>query len=242
MFFIPAIDLIGGQVVRLRQGDYDRKKTYHVDPVEQAEAFEQAGVTWLHVVDLDGARSGEPVHLDHIGRICRATNLKVEVGGGVRNRNTILALLEMGVQRVILGTAALQRWGWFEELMQDEAFHHRVVLGLDARDGLLAVSGWQHQLEASALEVAKAVSDWPLAAIVFTDIVVEGLCEGPNLSAIREMAESTRVPVVASGGVGQLDDLRQLRDLPIEGVIVGRALYDGAFTVDQALGVIERGE
>ncbi len=239
MDLFPAIDLIGGNVVRLRQGDFDRKKTYKADPVEQAEAFESAGATWLHVVDLDGARTGEPRHLDIVGRLCRRTKLKIEVGGGVRHRNTIRALLDHGAERVILGTAALQRWGWFEQLIHEEPFHHKLVLGLDAREGRLAVSGWEHQLETSALDVAQAVSDWPLGAINFTDITVEGLCEGPNLAAMREMAESTRVPVVASGGVGSLDDLRKLRDLPLQGVIVGRALYDGAFTAKQAIEVLE---
>ncbi len=239
MYLFPAIDLIGGQVVRLRQGDFDRRKTYEADPVQQAIEFEQAGATWLHMVDLDGARTGEPQNLDIVGRVCRKTKLKVEIGGGVRHRNTIRALLDQGASRVILGTAALQRWGWFEEVMQDEAFHNKIVLGLDARKGFLAVSGWEHQLETTALDVAKTVTDWPLGAINFTDIAVEGMCEGPNLIAMQEMAESTKIPVVASGGVGSLEDLRKLRELPLQGVIVGRALYDGAFTAKEAIEALE---
>ncbi len=239
MHLFPAIDLIAGKVVRLRQGDYARQTTYHDDPVTQAQAFEQAGATWLHVVDLEGARSGSPTHLDLIGRICRSTKLNVEVGGGVRHHHTITALLSMGVQRVVLGTAALQRWDWFEQLIGEPDFQHHLVLGLDARAGQLAISGWEHQLETSALDVAKAVSDWPLASIVYTDIAVDGTEKGPNLPATRQMAEATKVPIVASGGVGTLEHLRELRNLPLEGVIVGRALYEGAFTLEQALQAIE---
>lgn len=239
MHLFPAIDLRGGEVVRLLQGDYDRQTTYGHDPLTQAKRFETAGATWLHVVDLDGARDGEPAHQDAIARICRETRLHVEVGGGVRDETAIDRLLEAGAQRVVLGTAALEHWPWFEQLVQHEAYRHRLVLGLDARKGLLAVSGWEQTTQTTALEVARRVTDWPLAAIVYTDIATDGTMQGPNLAATRELAEATQVPVVASGGVGTLDHLRQLRELPIQGVIVGRALYENAFTLEQALGAIE---
>lgn len=243
MYLFPAIDLIEGKVVRLRQGDFGRRRTYEADPVEQAGSFEAAGATWLHMVDLDGARTGEPRNVAIVKQVCRQTKLKVEVGGGVRDRGAIEALLAAGVERVILGTAALTNWAWFEGLMEEEALHGRIVLGLDARGGKLAVSGWEDQLEADAFEVAGKVSDWPLGAINFTDIGVEGMCEGPNVEAMRRMTESTRVAVVASGGVGALDHLRQLREVEaLEGVIVGRAIYDGAFTAEEGIGVLEKGE
>ncbi len=239
MHLFPAIDLRDGHVVRLYQGDYDQQTTYGNDPVAQARLFADAGSTWLHVVDLDGARTGNITHIDVIRRMCDETSLKVEVGGGVRSSGTIDALLDAGVARVILGTAALKDWAWFEGLMGNPTYRGRVVLGLDARKGKVAVSGWESQLDATAVEIAQRVTDWPLAAIVYTDIATDGTLQGPNVEATREMAEATDVPIVASGGVGTLDHLRALRALPIQGAIVGRALYDGAFTIEEGLKTFE---
>ncbi|MFW6032701.1 MAG: 1-(5-phosphoribosyl)-5-[(5-phosphoribosylamino)methylideneamino]imidazole-4-carboxamide isomerase [Phycisphaeraceae bacterium] len=241
MHLFPAIDLRGGEVVRLRQGDYDQQTTYGQDPLEQARAFQDAGATWLHVVDLDGARAGRLMHLGPITRICRETDLKVEVGGGVRSEGAIDALLKAGVHRVVLGTAALENWDWFEGLMGNPTYRGRLVLGLDAKKGRLTVSGWEQTTEATPIEIAKKVTDWPLAAIVYTDIATDGMMTGPNVEATRELAEATDVPVVASGGVGTLDHLRALRELPIQGAIVGRAIYEGAFTPQEAVEVLERG-
>ncbi|MEM6457958.1 MAG: 1-(5-phosphoribosyl)-5-[(5-phosphoribosylamino)methylideneamino]imidazole-4-carboxamide isomerase [Planctomycetota bacterium] len=241
MYLFPAIDLRGGRVVRLRQGDYDQQTTYGDDPVAQAKAFEDAGATWLHVVDLDGARSGRAEHRDAVAAICAETNLKVEVGGGVRDEPAIEALLRAGAYRVVVGTAALRNWAWFEGLMGNPTYRGRLVLGLDARGGKLAVEGWEETTETEAVEVAAKVSDWPLAAIVYTDIATDGTLEGPNVAATREMCDATDVPVVASGGVGTLADLAALRDLPVQGAIVGRALYDGRFTAEQAIAVLEAG-
>ncbi len=239
MFLLPAIDLLDGRVVRLLKGDYDRKTTYGDDPLEQARAFESAGSSWLHVVDLSGARSGQPEHLEQIRAICAGTQLKVEVGGGIRDTDTVNRLLDAGVRRVILGTAALREWAWFESLAQQPDMADRLVLGLDARKGLLAISGWEQTTETTALEIARRVKGWALSAIVFTDIDTDGTLAGPNLDSTRAMAEATDVPIVASGGVGSLDDLRALRTLPIQGSIVGRALYDGAFTIEEALAAFE---
>ena len=239
MFLFPAIDLRNGRVVRLHQGDYAQQKTYDTDPLEQAKTFEAAGATWLHIVDLDGARSGVMTHAGVMETICRNTKLKVEVGGGVRTAETIDALLNIGVTRVILGTAALQNWKWFEDLVHRPAYRDRLVLDLGASKGKLTVSGWEKQLDATPVEIAKKVSDWPLAAIVYTDVAVDGTMKGPNIAATREVAEATRVPVVASGGVGTLVHLRALRALPIQGVIVGRAIYEGAFGVAEALRAVE---
>lgn len=240
MFLFPAIDLRAGKVVRLHQGDYDKQTTYGAEPLEQARLYEAAGATWVHIVDLDGARSGKMTHLDAIERVCRGTKLKVEVGGGVRDEAAIKTLLAAGVSRVILGTAALQNWAWFEQLVQSHAYAGRIVLDLGAHQGKLTVSGWEKQLDATPIEIAQQVSDWPLAAIVYTDVAVDGTMKGPNLAATRGIAAATRVPIVASGGVGTLEHLRALRKLPLQGAIVGRALYEGAFTIDQAIAALER--
>lgn len=239
MELFPAIDLRGGKVVRLYQGDYSRQTTYGDDPVEQARRFEAEGAKWLHVVDLDGAREGKLTQLPVVERICQGTKLKVELGGGVRSEETIRRLLEAGLTRVILGTSALRNWPWFEKLAARPEYAGKLVLGLDAREDQVAVSGWEEQTGATVLEIARRVSDWPLAAIVYTDIAVDGTLSGPNVAATRQLAEATKVPVVASGGVGTLDHLRQLKALPLQGVIVGKALYEGAFTVRQAVSVLK---
>jgi len=241
MYLFPAIDLRSGRVVRLYQGDYDRQTIYGDDPVAQAQRFADAGASYLHVVDLDAARTGEPQHLDIVERVCSRANLTVEFGGGVRDEATIQQLLDAGVQRIVLGTAALMNWPWFEHVAHNPAYAGRLVLGLDARKGQLAVSGWERTTEASPEQVAGQVSGWPLAGIVYTDIATDGTLGGPNLDATRAVAQATDVPIVSSGGVGTLEHLRQLRTLPIFGAIVGRAIYDGAFTVEQAINVFEQG-
>lgn len=242
MHLFPAIDLRNGKVVRLLQGDYDKQTTYADDPVEQAKHFEAAGASWLHVVDLDGAKAGQLKHIKQIEKIARATNLKIEVGGGVRTEGALDLLLGSGVTRAIIGTAALERWRWFESLMGNPTYRGRLVLGLDAREGMLAVSGWEETTQTSAVEIAKKVNDWPLAAIVYTDIATDGTMKGPNVEATRKMAEATHVPVVASGGVGTLEHLRALRELPIQGAIIGKSLYENAFSVEEALAVFEKGK
>lgn len=242
MYLFPAIDLIDSQVVRLLQGDYGKQTTYEADPLQCAQAYEAAGCTWLHVVDLDGAKTGMPMNLDVINRICENTKLKVEVGGGIRDEITIDRLLDAGVNRVIMGTAALRNWDWFQRLAHEKRFDHSIVLGLDARKGKVAVAGWEEELELTALEIAKRVNDWPLAAIVFTDIATDGTLQGPNIPSTDEIAAATNVPIVSSGGVGTLDHLRALRDRPYQGAIVGRALYDDAFTIQEAIDALEHGK
>ncbi len=238
MDLFPAIDLREGRVVRLMQGDYERETTYGDDPVAVASDFVAQGATWLHVVDLDGARTGELTQLPQIQAICRGTSLRVEVGGGIRSRETIEAMLEAGVQRVILGTAALRDWDWFTSLAQDPALAHRLVLGLDAREGRLAVSGWEQTTDTLATDIARRVHGWPLAAIVYTDIATDGTLKGPNVPATAEIIQATDVPIIASGGVGTLEHLRELARLKLAGVIVGRAIYEKAFTVDEALDIL----
>ena len=241
MHLFPAIDLRGGRVVRLLRGDYDRQTTYGDDPVAQAEAFAAAGATWLHVVDLDGARSGEAHNRDAIAAICRATTLKVEVGGGVRDEAAVDALLSAGVARVVLGSAAIKRFDWFAELSQRDAYRGRLVLGLDAKGGKAATDGWEQTTGDDATDVAARTRGLPLAAIVYTDVATDGTLEGPNVPSTAEICDATDVPVVASGGVGTLEHLVALRRLPIQGAIVGRAIYDRAFTTEEAIAVFERG-
>ncbi|MDX1564570.1 MAG: 1-(5-phosphoribosyl)-5-[(5-phosphoribosylamino)methylideneamino]imidazole-4-carboxamide isomerase [Phycisphaeraceae bacterium] len=239
MNLLPAIDLMDGQIVRLYQGDYDRQTTYGDDPVDQARRFEDAGARWLHVVDLAGARNGRSEHLGVIERICAQTGLQVELGGGIRDRETIRRCLEAGAARLVLGTAALGQWDLFQQWVHEPALEKKLVLGLDARHGKLAVSGWETETETDIEQVAEQVSGWPLAAIVYTDIETDGTLAGPNLEATERIARTTDVPVVASGGVGKIEHLLALRRLPIEGAIVGRALYDGAFTIEEALEAFE---
>jgi len=234
----PAIDLRGGKVVRLTQGDYDRQTTYGDDPLAQAQHFADAGATWLHVVDLDGARSGDMTHASVIASICEKTHLKVEVGGGVRDEARIDELLSLGVTRAVVGTAALRDWPWFESLVP--RYPRKIVLGLDAKNGLMATDGWEKTSNRSVLDLARQVNGWPLAAIVYTDIAVDGTLTGPNVELTKQMAEATDVPIVASGGVGLLDHLRALRTLPIQGAIVGKALYEHKFTIHEAIEVFER--
>lgn len=242
MYLFPAIDLRGHQVVRLLKGDYDQQTTYGDDPVAVAKGFEDAGCTWLHVVDLDGARSGKMEHLKEIEAITKATNLKVEVGGGVRDDLAIDQLFSAGVTRAILGTAALKNWEWFSQLMGNPTYRGRLVLGLDAKDGEVAVSGWEEGSGKNAFDIAQEVSTWPLSAIVYTDIATDGTLKGPNVPATKKMTELTDVPIVASGGVGTLDHLRKLRELKVQGAIVGKAIYDGRFTVEEAVQVFEQGK
>lgn len=241
MHLFPAIDLRHGQVVRLAQGDYDRQTTYGSDPLAVARSFEEAGASWVHIVDLDGAREGTMRNVEHVERICRETKLKVEVGGGVRSEGVIDALLRAGAFRVVVGTKALRDWPWFESLMGNPTYRGRLVLGLDARDGKVAVDGWEKSTGQSAFDIARKVKDWPLAAIVYTDIATDGMLTGPNVEATAKMAESTDVPIVASGGVGTLAHLKALRKLPIQGAIVGRAIYEGKFMVAEAVEVFEKG-
>lgn len=239
MFLFPAIDLREGKVVRLYKGDYNRQTTYGDDPLAYAQQFEQAGATWLHVVNLDGARAGVPGHLEQIHSIAARTRLKIEFGGGIRDEKAIRTALDAGATRVVLGTAALQNLTWFESIARQTDLSDRLVLGLDAKEGMAAVAGWEQTTDLTALEVAQRVSDWGLAAIVYTDIATDGTLAGPNIPATRQIAQATRIPVVASGGVGTLDHLRALRKLPIQGAIVGKALYDGAFTIQDAISALE---
>ena len=240
MNLLPAIDLRDGKCVRLLQGDYARQIDYREDPVGQARAFEDEGARWVHVVDLDGARRGSMANRAVIERITSETKLQVEVGGGIRDETVVHELLQAGVRQVVIGTRALEDLAWFERLVHDDRCAGRVVLGLDARKGRLSTHGWTTTEEMTALEMAEKVTDWPLAGIVYTDIERDGMLTGPNLLATEELARRCKVGVIASGGVSRIEDIERLASLPLHGIIVGRALYEGRFRVSQALAAIQK--
>ena len=236
MDLYPAIDLRGGRCVRLYQGDYAQETVYADDPVAQARAFADAGAPWIHVVDLDGARSGEPAHAEVISAIATAVDVPVQTGGGIRDEATAERLFAGGVARVVLGTVALEQ----PELVARLAARHPVAVGLDARAGDVAVRGWEEASGRSVLDVAREFEAAGIAALIVTDIGRDGTLEGPDVDGLGAVLAATGVDVIASGGVGTLADLEGLRALEadgrrLSGAIVGRALYEGAFTLDDAL-------
>jgi phosphoribosylformimino-5-aminoimidazole carboxamide ribotide isomerase len=233
MRVIPAIDLRGGLCVRLRQGDYGQETVFGDDPAEMAARFEGEGAASIHLVDLDGAKTGSPVNITSVQRIMARIKIPCQLGGGIRDQATIAAWLDAGVDRVIVGTQALRDPDWFRTMTH--RYPHRLVLGLDARAGKVAAEGWLETSTVDAVELARRFDDSPLAAIVYTDIARDGTLDGPNLQATRELAESVKAPVIASGGVGSLEDLDLLAALPIAGCIVGRAIYEGKFTLAEAI-------
>ena len=235
MTILPSIDLRDGRVVRLKQGDYARQINYSVDPLDTARAFREAGAQWMHIVDLDGAKEGRPVQTDLIARMIAASGLKVEVGGGIRTADDIRRLLEAGAQRVVLGTKAMEDWPWFEGQVRDTQFAHRLVLALDAKDGVVAVKGWQESSGKLAADVARQVSDWPLGAILYTDVAKDGMMTGPNYEQTRRLVEAGNVPVIASGGVGTLDHVREAAKTGAWGCIIGRSLYEGTVDLREAI-------
>ncbi|MDB5296173.1 MAG: hisA [Phycisphaerales bacterium] len=235
---LPSIDLRGGRVVRLRQGDYADQLNYAVDPLAVARSFRNAGAAWTHVVDLDGAKEGRPAQLDLVAKVIAASGLKVQVGGGVRSTADVEALLAAGAARVVVGTKAIEDWAWFESLALNPAFAHKLVLALDAKDGLVATRGWTETSNLRAVDVAAKVAGWPVGAILYTDVAKDGMMGGPNVAHTKALADAGPVPVIASGGVGHVGHVRAVRDAPpIWGVIVGRSLYEGTLDLRQAIRV-----
>ncbi len=233
MDVLPAIDLRDGRCVRLIQGQYDRQITYNDDPIEQARQFHADGARWLHIVDLDGAKAGHPINTESIAAIADLGLLQIEVGGGLRDETTIRQLLDLGATRVIIGTKAVTDFEWFKQMAR--AFPGQIVLGLDARDATISTHGWLEDSARSVLEFAIVAGELPLAAIVYTDIAKDGMLTGPNLERTRALVEAVETPVIASGGVKEVQDIRNLKPLGVAGVIVGRSLYEGTLTVPDAL-------
>ncbi len=237
MYIIPAIDLRDGKCVRLIQGRYNRQITYHNDPIGQAKEFNSAGAKWVHIVDLDGAKIGEPVNTDTISAIAALGLLKIEVGGGLREESSIQQLLDMGVERVITGTKAVSDFGWFSRMA--EKFSGKIVLGLDARDDKVATDGWTKSTSESLLEFAIKAAKLPIAAIIYTDITKDGMMAGPNLERTKALAEAVGIPVIASGGVSELADVKKLAESGVEAVVIGRALYEGALNLADAIEAVK---
>lgn len=235
MDILPAIDLRGGKVVRLTRGDYDCQTTYSQDPAAVARQFVAAGAAWIHMVDLDAAKSGLASNTAAIAAVRSAVGAKIELGGGARTTEAIEAMLAMGANRVVVGSAAMKNWLWFEGLLADKNMAGKLALGLDARDGLLAAHGWTEQTDLRAVDLARRVKGSGLGAIVYTDIARDGMLAGVNIDATAELVAATDVGVIASGGVSSLDDIRQCRQIGCAGAIIGKAWYEGKIDLAQAV-------
>tara|TARA_Y100001968_G_C19409538_1_gene745522 strand:+ start:1151 stop:1918 length:768 start_codon:yes stop_codon:yes gene_type:complete len=241
MEIIPAIDLLNGMCVRLNQGDYNKVTQFNADPVAQALEWQKAGASRIHLVDLDAAKTGNPVNDTKIQDIVKAINIPIQIGGGIRDSNRVAELLKCGVDRVILGTIAIEK----PELVKDltKTYPHKIVVGIDAKDGKVATRGWVNQSDISSNDLAKSLSNLNLAAIISTDISTDGTLEGPNIKALKDIAQNTHIPIIASGGVGSIADLLALTALEIDGVngvIVGRALYEKKIDLEESIKAVSK--
>jgi len=242
MDVIPAIDLLQGRCVRLYQGDYEQSQVFDENPVAVARQWAEQGADWLHLVDLDGAKTGEPVNLDAIAAIVRAVDIKVQVGGGLRDRQRVEQLLQLGVTRVILGTIAIEQPTLVGQLCRD--YPGQILVGIDARNGKVATRGWLETSEVEAIDLAQQMAEAGAAAIIYTDIHRDGTLQGPNVEALRQLALAVSIPVIASGGVSSIGDLLSLlalEALGVSGAIVGRALYTGDLSLREALQAVGPG-
>ena len=231
---IPAIDIRGGQCVRLMQGDYNLETVYGDDPLQMAQQWADQGATRIHIVDLDGARQGTSTNFDIIARIAAEVKIPLQVGGGLRTQEALDALLDAGVQRCIIGTQAAKDTRWAEETFA--IYADAVILGIDARDGKVAVEGWQETSQLDAKTFAQYMEEAGCMRIIFTDIARDGMLQGPNFAAMEGMAQTVEIPIIASGGVQSAADLAPLRSIDgIEAVIVGKALYEGTVTLKDLL-------
>lgn len=238
MILYPAIDLKDGQAVRLLRGDMDKATVFSDSPATQAKAFEDAGCEWLHLVDLNGAFAGEPVNGAAVEAILAATNVPAQLGGGIRDMQTIATWIEKGLARVILGTVAVENPDLVREAAKE--FPGKVAVGIDARNGKVATKGWAEETDVMVTDLAKSFEDAGVSAIIYTDINRDGAMQGPNIEATEALARAVQIPVIASGGVSSLADLTALRDTGvISGAISGRALYDGALDLKEAIAALK---
>ena len=235
LVIVPSIDLRNGKVVRLKQGDYSQQLNYDVDPLQVAAGFAKAGAKRMHVIDLDGAKEGHPVQLELLGKLAASSGLQVQIGGGIRTEEDIQRLFQAGAARAVIGTRAMQDWDWFTRLVHNPQYAGKITLALDAKDGIVATHGWTQASKRTALDVAKEVKGWPLAAILYTDVAKDGMLTGPNFEQTANLARATDIPVIASGGVGSIDHIKTLTTLPVWGVIVGRSLYEGNVNLAEAI-------
>ncbi len=238
MLLIPAIDLKDGKCVRLRQGEMSQVTRYSDNPVGMAEHWQNLGAQYLHIVDLDGAVEGTPKHLPQIEAMAKMLTIPIQVGGGIRNAATVQAYRSIGVDRVVVGTAALQDSQFLASVAQQ--FPQKILVGIDVKQGLIAVHGWTTVSTLTPQQIFDSIKDLPLGGIVYTDISRDGMLNGPNISALREAAKTSPVPVIASGGVTALDDIRAIQKIGenISGVIIGKALYEGALDLKAALALV----
>ena len=236
MIIIPAIDLKDGRCVRLAQGDFRRVTVYSDDPVEVSKTWQESGAKRIHIVDLDGSLAGSPRNFDIIHKIIKKIDVPIQVGGGIREIKTIESYVGIGVNWVILGTMALRDAGFIREAC--DAYAGRIILGIDANDGKVAIQGWTEQTSESAVDIARRYEGYGLAAIVYTDIKRDGMGTGVNIEATRNLAQLVKIPVIASGGVSSMHDIEKLREAEkygIIGVIIGKALYSGAISLKEAI-------
>ena len=238
MILFPAIDIRGGRCVRLIEGDFNRETVFSDDPAAMAAQWESQGATWIHIVDLDGARDGRPRNTEAIEAIRNRVSIRVQIGGGIRSEVDVALYLDAGVDRVVLGTIAIYDPELIERIAAERG--DRIAVGLDARNGKLAGSGWIDQTEASAMNTALDLRSRGVGTFIYTDITRDGTLIGPNLSEIRNMVNALGHGVIASGGVSRQDDLVRIRETGAEGVVVGRALYDGRVTMAEALAAVKR--
>ena len=232
MKIFPAIDIKDKKCVRLIKGDFDNKIEYEMSPIEQAGKFKDHGFKNLHIVDLDGALTGETVNLDIIQDIVGKFDLKVEIGGGIRNLDSIKKYADIGVEKVILGSAAIKDKNFLKEAC--EKFPNKIALGLDAKDGYLSVSGWKENSNQLTLDYLKEVNDYGVSRLIFTDINRDGMKQSPNFDETKKIAEMSNCPVIISGGVSSIDDIKKAKNLKnVEGIIVGKAIYDGDINLEE---------
>ena len=233
MLILPAIDLRGGQCVRLRQGDYAQETVFGSDPAAMAQRWVSQGATYLHIVDLDGAKEGRPVNEASVRRIVETAGVPCQLGGGLRTEAHIAEALAWGLDRVVLGTRALKDPAWFRGVC--ERFPGKIVAGIDAKQGRVATDGWLEVSQQSVFDLARQFDGWPLAALVYTDIGRDGMLQGPDFDGLAELGAGVKLPVVASGGISTLDDVRRLARLGLAGCIVGRALYEGRLDLTEMI-------
>ncbi len=229
----PAIDIRGGKCVRLTQGDYQRETVYGTSPADMAHRWVADGATGLHIVDLDAARDGTSDNREAIASIIEEVSVPCQLGGGIRDRETIGNFVELGLERLVIGTKALTDPEWLAEMC--EAYPNRLLVAIDAREGHVTTDGWQKISDVSATELAQQISSKQLAGIIYTDIAKDGMMSGPNFEAMREMADAVSVPLICSGGVTTVDDVSRLAQLGLSGCVIGRALYEGRLTLHEAL-------
>ncbi|ALC84514.1 1-(5-phosphoribosyl)-5-[(5-phosphoribosylamino)methylideneamino] imidazole-4-carboxamide isomerase [Bacillus sp. FJAT-22090] len=234
----PAIDMKGGKCVRLYQGDYEQETIYGDSPFDMAKKFADEGASWIHLVDLDGAKDGEKIHANEVIRIAKELPVSVQIGGGIRSKEDVQFYLEKGVNRVIIGSLAIAQPELVAELLE-EFGGDRIVIGLDAKDGMVATHGWLETSSKSAVEVGQYFASKGAKNVIFTDIATDGTLQGPNLAANKELAQATGLSVIVSGGISSLKDLgevaRLAKDTTVSGVITGKALYNNRFTLKEAL-------